>query len=130
MSASSALMLSYVVDTNCYADSSATYHITTNLEKLTTHDKYLGHDQVHIAIGSGMTIDQVGHSTIHTPSRGRALKNILYIPKDSKNLVSVHRFTHDNHVFLELHPCYFLIKYRATKRVLYHDKVEKGLYSL
>jgi hypothetical protein len=44
MSASSALMLSYDVDTNCYADSSATYHITTNLEKLTTHDKYLGHD--------------------------------------------------------------------------------------
>jgi hypothetical protein len=42
----------------------------------------------------------------------------------------VHRFTCDNHVFLELHPWHFLIKDRATKMVLHHDKVEKGLYPL
>jgi hypothetical protein len=95
-----------------------------------TCDKYLGNDQVHTPNGSGMAIDQVGHSTIRTPSRDLCLNTILYVPEASKNVVSVHRFTIDNHVFMELHPWYFLIKDRASKRVMHHNRVEKGLYSL
>jgi hypothetical protein len=52
------------------------------------------------------------------------------IPQSSKNLISVHHFTRENHVFLELHPWHFLIKDRATRRTLHHSKVEGGLYSL
>lgn len=44
---------SYGVDTNWYADSGATNHITGELDKLTVRDKYRGHDQVHTASGSG-----------------------------------------------------------------------------
>jgi hypothetical protein len=36
----------YGVDTNWYADSGASDHITSELEKLTVRDKYHGHDQV------------------------------------------------------------------------------------
>jgi hypothetical protein len=36
----------YGVDTNWYADSGASGHITNNLEKLTVRDRYNGHDQV------------------------------------------------------------------------------------
>ncbi|XP_071681537.1 uncharacterized protein [Lolium perenne] len=36
---------SYGVDTNWYTDTGATDHITGELEKLTTRDKYHGHDQ-------------------------------------------------------------------------------------
>ncbi|XP_066385162.1 uncharacterized protein [Miscanthus floridulus] len=50
-SASSA-MASYGVDTNWYVDSGATDHVTSELEKLTVHDKYGGHDQVHSASGA------------------------------------------------------------------------------
>jgi hypothetical protein len=124
------VVTSYEVDINWYANSGATDHITTDLEKLTTRDKYLGHDQVHTACGSSMIIDQVGNSAIHTPSHDMSLNNILYFPKASKNLVSVHHFTRDNHTFLELHPWHFLIKDRASRKVLHHDKVEKGLYPL
>ncbi|XP_072149593.1 uncharacterized protein [Setaria viridis] len=42
----------YGVDTNWYADSGATNHVTGELEKLTVHDKYRGHEQVHIANGT------------------------------------------------------------------------------
>jgi len=43
----------YGVDTNWYADSGATNHVTGELEKLTVRDCYSGHDQVHTANGTG-----------------------------------------------------------------------------
>jgi hypothetical protein len=122
--------MSYDVDMNWYTDSGVTDHITGDLEKLVVRDKYLGNDQVHTASGSGMDIDQIGHSVIHTSTRDLALNNVLYVPQASKNLVPIHRFTLDNHVFLEIHPWHFLIKDGATKRVLHHGKVERGLYPL
>jgi hypothetical protein len=65
-----------------------------------------------------------------TPFHDLILNNILHVPTANKNLVSVHRLTLDNHVFLELHPWYFLIKDQETKKVVHHDKVERGLYPL
>jgi hypothetical protein len=60
------------------------------------------------------------------------LNNFLYVPDSSKNLVLVfvHHFTLDDNAFLELHPWYFFIKDRASKRVLHRGKVERGLYLL
>jgi len=43
----------YGVDTNWYTDSGSTDHITSELEKITVHDKYNGQDQIHTANGSG-----------------------------------------------------------------------------
>jgi hypothetical protein len=40
----SAVVNSYGVDTNWYMDSAATHHITGELDKLTTKDKYKGND--------------------------------------------------------------------------------------
>lgn len=45
---------SYGIDTNWYADSGATEHITGELDKLTMREKYHGGDQVHTASSSGM----------------------------------------------------------------------------
>jgi hypothetical protein len=50
------------VDTNWYADSGATNHVTGELEKLTVQDCYSAHDQVHTANGTGMQISNVGCS--------------------------------------------------------------------
>jgi hypothetical protein len=94
----------YDVDINWYTNLGATDHITGDLEKLTTRDKYLGNDQVHTANGLDMAIDQVGHSIIHTLQRNLSLNNIFYVPEASKILVSVHHFTLDNHVFMVLRP--------------------------
>ena len=59
----------YRVDTNWYVDSGATDHLTGELEKLTVRDKYRGQDQIHGANGTGMRIDHVGQSVLHTSSR-------------------------------------------------------------
>jgi hypothetical protein len=50
-------------------DSGATNHITGELERLTTRNKYHGGDNVHAADGAGMEITHVGHSTVSSPSK-------------------------------------------------------------
>ena len=65
---------SYGVDTNWYADTGGTNHITGELDKMTIRDKYRGHDQVHIASGSGMKNTHVGSSIVKTPMKKIAPK--------------------------------------------------------
>jgi hypothetical protein len=47
-----------------------------------------------------------------------------------KNLLSVHKFTLDNHVFIEFHPFFFVIKEQATQRILFRGPCHGGLYPL
>ena len=82
-------MASYGVDTNWYPDSGATNHITGELSKLSTHDKYSGRDRVHTANGNGMQITHIGHSTLRIPHNSLHLKNVLHVPSAAKNLISV-----------------------------------------
>lgn len=129
-SASSAITSSYNIDTNWYSNTGTTDHVTGDLEKLTMRDRYQGADQVHTASGTGMEIEQIGHSVVHAPSGDLALNNILYVPQTNKSLVSVHKFAVDNDAFFESHPHYFFIKDRATKKVLLRARCESGLYPL
>jgi hypothetical protein len=77
-----------------------------------------------------MDISHVGNSILRTPHGSFDLKNILHIPNASKNLLSIHRFTLDNHVFIEFHPFFFLIKDQATRRILFRGPCHGGLYPL
>ena len=120
----------YGYDTNWYADSGASDHVTSDLEKLTVRDKYTGRDQVHTASGAGMKISNIGHTTLHTPLKVLHLNNILHVPSASKNLVSVHKLARDNNAFLEFHPNFFLIKDQETKEILHWGRSKGGLYPL
>jgi hypothetical protein len=64
-SASSAT--SHGIDANWYVDLGPTDHVTNELEKLTIHDKYGCHDQMHSASGAGMEIDHIGSSNLEYP---------------------------------------------------------------
>ena len=75
-----------------------------------------------------MSISHVGHSILHTSDRDLILKNVLHVPQAKKNLVSVHRFTTDNNVFLEFHPSFFLVKDQATKKTILRGRSSGGLY--
>jgi hypothetical protein len=91
----------YGVDTNWYTDTGATDHITGELEKLDVRAKYNRNELVHMASGSGMNITHIGHSVISTPEHNIILRNIHHVPETTKKLLSVHRFTTDNHASLE-----------------------------
>jgi hypothetical protein len=96
-------------------DFRATDHITDELEKLTVRNKYQGGDQIHTASGAGMDISHIGHAIVNTPHHPIQLKNILYALRIKKNLISIHRLTVDNSIFIELHPFFFLIKDQKTR---------------
>jgi hypothetical protein len=72
---------SYTVYTNWYADSGATDHITSELDKLAVRDKYNGGEKVLTVSSAGMKISRIGKSFIHTPIRNLQLCNILMFPK-------------------------------------------------
>jgi histone deacetylase 1/2 len=109
---------SYNIDPNWYIDTGTTDHIMGELNKLTTRDRYHGHNQVHTASGSSMDIHHVGQSTIHTPCDKLHLINILHVPKATKSLVSAHKLAYDNNTFLEIHPFDFFVKDRDTRRTI------------
>jgi hypothetical protein len=92
-------------------------HIIGDLDKLTMHDTYGGHDQIHAANGSGMNIAHIGTSIIPTLTHALALNNVLHVPSTHKNLISVHRYILDNDTFIEFHPYFFLIKDRKMRKV-------------
>jgi hypothetical protein len=121
---------SYGVDSNRYADSRATDHVTRKLGKLAIKDSYHVGDQIYIARGSGMHIKHIGHSLIHTPYRDLKLNNILHVPHSSKSLASIHQIASDNNVFFELHPNVFFIKDRESRRILLQGRSKGGLYPL
>jgi hypothetical protein len=77
-----------------------------------------------------MHISHIGHTSIQTPNCDLHLKNILHVPSATKNLVSIHKLTLDNDIFLEFHPWYFLIKDRATENILLKGRCEGGLYPI
>jgi hypothetical protein len=111
-------------------DTGATDHITSELDRLHTYEKYNGNDQVHAANGAGMNIDHVGNSIVQSYDQNLHLKNILHVPDASKSLISAHRLTKDNYAFVEIHPNFFCIKDQVTRRVLLDGPCEDGLYPL
>jgi hypothetical protein len=92
---------SYGVDSNWYANSGTTDHITGKLDKLAVMDTYNGNDQVYTASASGIHIQHNGQAVIHTPYHDLTL---IHVPKASKNLAFIHHITSDNNIFFELHP--------------------------
>jgi hypothetical protein len=118
------------VDTNWFTDTGATNHITGELNKLSIHEKYDGRDHVHTASGTGMEISHIGHSVLHTPDSSLHLNNILHVPNAPKNLLSVHKLTLHNDIFIEFHALFFLIKDEATGTTLFKGPCRDGLYPL
>jgi hypothetical protein len=95
-------------------------------------DKYNGGDQVHTTYGAGMDIIHIGHSNIHTHDHGCdiVVKNVLHVPQAHKSLASVHKLTVDNDASMEFHLWFFLIKDRASRRILLSGRCKGGLYPL
>jgi hypothetical protein len=83
-----------------------------------------------VEIKSTPSVDQVWKSVrlvillFIPPQKDLKLNNVLYVPEASKNLVSVHRLTSDNNVFLEFHPNLFFVKDRATRKTLLEGRCE------
>lgn len=116
-----------------YADSGATHHVTNSadhfLDSISTSDT----DQVMLGNGQGMSITSIGNTSFpsaHKPHVTLTLNNLLLVPKITKNLISVSQFARDNRVYFKFHPDFCLVKSQATSEVLLQGSLGKdGLYS-
>jgi histone deacetylase 1/2 len=77
-----------------------------------------------------MHISHIGHSIVRTPHNTFKFNDILHVSSASKNLLSVHKFTLENHTLIEFHPFFFLMKDQATRRILFSGPCYGGLYPL
>jgi hypothetical protein len=72
-------------------------------------------------------ISQIGHSIVHTPKKDLHLNKVLYVPEESKHLVSVHRLIRITTSLWNFTQIFF-VKDRATKKPLLQGMCERGLY--
>ncbi|CAE6075150.1 unnamed protein product [Arabidopsis arenosa] len=113
---------------NWIMDSAATHHLTSDLANLSMHQPYTGGEEVTIADGSGLPISHTGSALLPTPSRSLALKDILYVPNVSKNLISVYRMCNTNKVSVEFFPAHFQVKDLSTGAKLLQGRTRNELY--
>lgn len=78
--------------------------------------------------GHNPPIHHTGSSTFCFPSRNIHLKNILHVPKITKNLLSISKLTHDNNVIMEFHHFSMFVKDKATRKVLPEGTFRERLY--
>jgi len=113
-------------DLNWYPNTSATHHITFDLNSLNIHSKaYDGIDEIQVGNGSRLAIKNAGISKL---SPNFNLHYVLHVLKISKNLLSIQKFTSDNNVYVKFHPSCFFVKDRISRKILHHGLSRHGLY--
>ena len=119
----------YSVESPWIMDTGATDHLTGELDKLAMKEPYQGNDRVHTANGQGMRISHIGQSSLSTnTSKPLHLKNVLYVPQVTRNLLSASKLARDNNVFIEFHPYDLFVKDRDSKDIILSGRCRGGLY--
>lgn len=114
--------------TNWIMDSGATHHITFDLANLSMHQPYQSGNDVMIADGSMIPIQQTGFSTLSTPIRSLDLQNVLYVTNINKDLISVYRLCNSNKVSVNFFPTSFQVKDLKMEVHLVRGKARDELY--
>jgi hypothetical protein len=77
--------IGYQVDPNWYQDTSAMDHITSDLDRISFHERYHGHENVQVGNRASLHIADIGQSSICTSvDKTLALRNILHVPHITK----------------------------------------------
>ncbi|GKB25708.1 hypothetical protein Tco_0865109 [Tanacetum coccineum] len=103
---------------NWHSDTGANSHVIHDLEAMDNSEAYYSDDALHVGNNKGLRILHIGSSKVYSPQKKFSLKNILHVLEISHNLLSVHRFCHDNDVFFEFHTSYFVVKDESTQTTL------------
>ncbi|GKC54865.1 putative RNA-directed DNA polymerase [Tanacetum coccineum] len=116
--------------TNWHSNTGANSHVTPDLETMDNSEAYYGDDALYVGNSKGLPMLHIGSYKVYLPQKTFSLKNILHVPEISHNLLSVHKFCHDNDVFLEFHTSYFVVKDESTHTTLLTGPSKHGLYTI
>ncbi|TQE05315.1 hypothetical protein C1H46_009090 [Malus baccata] len=110
-------------------DSGANSHITNDVGQLSNPREYYGNDQIRgVHGGSGLHISKIGDSFLHTKLASFRLRNTLYCPHASTNIISLNRFADDNDCFFTIHPRFYRVQDSRTGKILFQGPSNNGLY--
>ena len=110
-----------------FVDSCTFDHMASSTGSVTQPVAYEGTSRVHFGDGNVLPISHIGQSSVHNNLQ---LRDVLVVPKISKNLLSVSKLTAGNGVDVLFSQPYFYIQDRVTRRVLANGRCEQGLYIL
>jgi hypothetical protein len=105
-------------------------HVTGELNKLPTHDRYQGQDQIHKTNGACLKMSHIANSSIYSHVQLLQLNNVLHVPSAKLNLCLVYKISRDNNVFFEYHLYWFFIKDRAIRNTILEGRFLRGLYPI
>ena len=120
-----------LMDPNWYPDLGATNHCTPDGHNFQEKQDFNGIDKIFMGNGKGLPIISVGSlsfSTISPSNRYLHLKNLLHVPKLTKNLISVSKLTANNNVFFEFHLTVCFVKDQCTGITFLKRQLRHGLY--
>jgi hypothetical protein len=124
------LALSNQPDLSWYPNTTATNHMTANLNNLNLQvEEYTGSEQVRVGNGQGLKIAHYDAFNL-LAKHHICLPNMLHVPQLTKNLFSIHKLAHDNNAIVEFHSDLFYIKEKTTGTILLQGRSKDGLYPL
>lgn len=106
-------------------DSSATHHITSDLNNLSLHQPYTG-GVVLIGDGRGLPISHTGSVSLPTNLKPLSLTNVFLVPHIHKNLLSVYKLRNHNRVSVEFFPSHFQVKDLTSGARLLQGRTNEG----
>jgi hypothetical protein len=115
------------------ADSGANTHVATDPTTINNPQPFGGTETVGVGNGTGLDISSIGSSVVQSNSSQPSqflLKDILYCPSASANLLSINKFCRDNHCSFELTGSHYTVKDNLTGIVLLQGLSENGLYPI
>ncbi|KAM1560097.1 hypothetical protein ACFX1Q_004042 [Malus domestica] len=113
-----------------YPDTGATHHMTGPDTYLQNPYPYNGNQNVFMGNGDSMNITHTGNLPLSLGSSKFTLCDVFRIPVIRTNLLSIARFTKDNHVFFIFAPDFYQIYDLLIGAHLFQGPYEDGLYLL
>lgn len=89
-------------------DNGETSHIRSTQGNLSSYFNLRKNNSIIVGNGHSVPIHSFGNANLPSSHPPLTLSNVLHAPKLIKNLIYVHKFTTDNHIFVEFDPFGFL----------------------
>lgn len=91
-------------------DSSASHHVTNDLQNLSLNAPYDGTEKLIIVDDTGLYLSHVGIITLTQFPCPLKSNNVLCVPSMSRNLISISQFCLNNNTSIKFLPNFFHVK--------------------
>lgn len=112
---------------NWYVDLGAFDHMSSLAACINNTTPFSSPNKVSFGNCTSLPISHIGHTFLH---KNIHLRDVLVVPKRTKNLQSVSKLTYDNSLDVLFSHAIFYIQDRKTKQVLAQGRSNSGLYVL